>query len=109
MRQRPRRERVTDSPRLQVQADQLPRHALAHQRLTEIGAPERSKLAPAAPVNPEAFDTAFASYFHGIELEALQIPPGHEDHGHDEPAVALQKIRESGREELTKAFNNCKA
>jgi trigger factor len=36
------------------------------------------------------------------ELEALQIPPGHEDHGHDEPQVALQKIRESGREELLK-------
>jgi trigger factor len=36
------------------------------------------------------------------ELEALQIPPGHEDHGHDEPAVALEKIRESGREELLK-------
>jgi trigger factor len=35
-------------------------------------------------------------------LEALQIPPGHEDHGHDEPDVALQKIRESGREELLK-------
>ena len=35
-------------------------------------------------------------------LEALQIPPGHEDHGHDEPGVALQKIRESGREELLK-------
>jgi trigger factor len=36
------------------------------------------------------------------ELEALQIPPGHEDHGHDEPQVALQKIRDSGREELLK-------
>jgi trigger factor len=36
------------------------------------------------------------------ELEALQIPPGHEDHGHDAPEVALQKIRESGREELLK-------
>jgi trigger factor len=35
-------------------------------------------------------------------LEALQIPPGHEDHGHDEPDVALRKIRESGREELLK-------
>src|SRR4051794_25761498 len=35
-------------------------------------------------------------------LEALQIPPGHEDHHHDEPEVALQKIRESGREELLK-------
>jgi trigger factor len=35
-------------------------------------------------------------------LEALQIPPGHEDHHHDEPSVALQKIRESGREELLK-------
>src|SRR5262249_47836150 len=35
-------------------------------------------------------------------LEALQIPPGHEDHGHDEPEVALRKIRETGREELLK-------
>jgi trigger factor len=35
-------------------------------------------------------------------LEALQIPPGHEDHGHDQPDVALQKIRDSGREELLK-------
>jgi trigger factor len=36
------------------------------------------------------------------ELEALQIPPGHEDHGHPEPEVALKEIRESGREELLK-------
>jgi trigger factor len=36
------------------------------------------------------------------ELEALQIPPGHEDHGHPEPAEALREIRESGREELLK-------
>jgi trigger factor len=36
------------------------------------------------------------------ELEALQIPPGHEDHGHPEPADALREIRESGREELFK-------
>ncbi|MFL5908844.1 MAG: trigger factor [Solirubrobacterales bacterium] len=35
-------------------------------------------------------------------LEALQIPPGHEDHGHPEPADALREIRESGREELFK-------
>src|SRR4051794_37768909 len=35
-------------------------------------------------------------------LEALQIPPGHEDHGHPEPADALKEIRESGREELLK-------
>jgi trigger factor len=36
------------------------------------------------------------------ELEALQIPPGHEDHGHPEPEEALREIRESGREELFK-------
>lgn len=35
-------------------------------------------------------------------LEALQIPPGHEDHGHPEPAEALEEIRKSGREELLK-------
>ena len=35
-------------------------------------------------------------------LEALQIPPGHEDHGHPEPQDALRDIRESGREELLK-------
>jgi trigger factor len=35
-------------------------------------------------------------------LEALQVPPGHEDHGHPEPADALKDIRESGREELLK-------
>jgi len=35
-------------------------------------------------------------------LEALQIPPGHEDHGHPEPADALKEIRDSGREELLK-------
>jgi trigger factor len=35
-------------------------------------------------------------------LEALQIPPGHEDHGHPEPEDALREIRESGREELFK-------
>ena len=36
-------------------------------------------------------------------LEALQIPPGHEDHGHPEPADALAEIRNSGREELFKS------
>jgi trigger factor len=35
-------------------------------------------------------------------LEALQIPPGHEDHGHPEPAEALAEIRKGGREELLK-------
>ena len=35
-------------------------------------------------------------------LEALQIPPGHEDHGHPEPEDALREIRDSGREELLK-------
>jgi trigger factor len=33
-------------------------------------------------------------------LEALQIPPGHEDHGHPEPADALAELRRTGREEL---------
>src|SRR5215204_4602864 len=36
------------------------------------------------------------------ELEALQIPPGHEEHGHPESEDALREIRESGREELFK-------
>jgi trigger factor len=36
------------------------------------------------------------------ELEALQIPPGHEDHGHPEPEDALKEIRASGREEILK-------
>jgi trigger factor len=35
-------------------------------------------------------------------LEALQVPPGHEDHGHPEPEDALKEIRESGREDLIK-------
>ena len=33
-------------------------------------------------------------------LEALQIPPGHEDHGHPEPEDALAELRRTGREEL---------
>jgi trigger factor len=33
-------------------------------------------------------------------LEALQVPPGHEDHGHPEPADALEEIRKGGREDL---------
>lgn len=33
-------------------------------------------------------------------LDALQVPPGHEDHGHPEPAEALAELRKSGREEL---------
>jgi trigger factor len=33
-------------------------------------------------------------------LEALQIPPGHEDHGHPEPPEALKELRESGRDKL---------
>src|SRR5262245_26804995 len=31
-------------------------------------------------------------------LEALTPPPGHEDHGHPEPAEALEQLREAGRE-----------
>jgi trigger factor len=33
-------------------------------------------------------------------LEALSPPPGHEDHGHPEPAEALEQLRRTGREEL---------
>ncbi len=33
-------------------------------------------------------------------LEALTPPPGHEDHGHPEPAEALEQLRQTGREEL---------
>jgi trigger factor len=33
-------------------------------------------------------------------LEALQVPPGHEDHGHPEPAEALAELRKTGRDEL---------
>ncbi len=33
-------------------------------------------------------------------LEALEIPPGHEDHGHPEPREALDQLRRSGREGL---------
>ena len=33
-------------------------------------------------------------------LEALVPPPGHEDHGHPEPAEALAELRKSGRDEL---------
>lgn len=33
-------------------------------------------------------------------LEALQVPPGHEDHGHPEPAEALEELRKSGRDKL---------
>ena len=33
-------------------------------------------------------------------LEALTPPPGHEDHGHPEPAEALAQLRETGREEM---------
>ena len=33
-------------------------------------------------------------------LEALQIPPGHEDHGHPEPTEALAELRKSGRDKM---------
>ena len=33
-------------------------------------------------------------------LEALQVPPGHEDHGHPEPKEALAELRKTGRDEL---------
>jgi trigger factor len=33
-------------------------------------------------------------------LEALQIPPGHEDHGHPEPTDALAELRKSGRDKM---------
>lgn len=35
-------------------------------------------------------------------LEALAVPPGHEDHGHPEPADALQQLRDAGREDELK-------
>ncbi len=33
-------------------------------------------------------------------LDALQIPPGHEDHGHPEPAEALAELRKTGRDAM---------
>jgi trigger factor len=36
-------------------------------------------------------------------LDALQIPEGHEDHGHPEPAQALEDLRKTGREGLLRA------
>ena len=33
-------------------------------------------------------------------LDALQIPPGHEDHGHPEPAEALEELKKTGRDKL---------
>lgn len=33
-------------------------------------------------------------------LEALQIPPGHEDHDHPEPKEALEELRKSGRDQM---------
>ncbi len=33
-------------------------------------------------------------------LEALQVPPGHEDHGHPEPKEALEELRKSGRDQM---------
>ena len=33
-------------------------------------------------------------------LDALQIPPGHEDHDHPEPAEALAELRTSGRDAM---------
>jgi trigger factor len=33
-------------------------------------------------------------------LEALQVPPGHEDHGHPEPKEALEELRKSGRDKM---------
>lgn len=33
-------------------------------------------------------------------LEALKPPPGHEDHGHPEPAEALAELRETGRDRM---------
>jgi trigger factor len=36
-------------------------------------------------------------------LDALKPPPGHEDHGHPEPAEALKSLKESGRDKLLAA------
>lgn len=33
-------------------------------------------------------------------LDALKPPPGHEDHGHPEPAEALAELRETGRDRM---------
>ena len=33
-------------------------------------------------------------------LEALQVPPGHEDHGHPDPKEALEEMRKSGRDQM---------
>ena len=33
-------------------------------------------------------------------LEALQVPPGHEDHDHPEPKEALEELRKSGRDQM---------
>ena len=33
-------------------------------------------------------------------LEALQVPPGHEDHDHPDPKEALEELRKSGRDQM---------
>ena len=72
------------------------------EEMMEQARPDAERALKREAVLEAVADSEGIEISEGDMLEALQIPPGHEDHGHPEPEDALKNIRESGREELLK-------
>jgi trigger factor len=74
----------------------------SREEMTEQARPDAERALKREAVLEAIADAEGVEVTEEDMLEALQIPPGHEDHGHPEPTDALKNIRESGREELLK-------
>jgi trigger factor len=74
----------------------------SREEMTEQARPDAERALKREAVLEAIADAEGVEVTEEDMLEALQIPPGHEDHGHPEPTEALKNIRESGREELLK-------
>jgi trigger factor len=74
----------------------------SREEMTEQARPDAERALKREAVLEAIADAEAVEVTEEDMLEALQIPPGHEDHGHPEPTDALKNIRESGREELLK-------
>jgi len=62
--------------------------------------PDASRALKREAVLEAVADAEEVEVSEGDMLEALQIQPGHEDHGHPPPEEALAELRKSGRDEL---------
>jgi trigger factor len=82
-------------PERYLQAQGATREEMVKQARPEAERGLRREVALQAVAEAEAIEITDEDF-----LEALAVPPGHEDHGHPEPAEALAELRETGRDKL---------